>query len=95
MQSIYEKYLVSPMTHKPLWFDGDGRFGNDEESFAVVEGVPVLLPQDTAADWQRELIELILWEHPDQIEKLYQDMKSLDCADPLAICVERIRQLVG
>lgn len=95
MQSIYERYLISPVTCRALWLGEDGRLQNEEESFAVVEGVPILLPPDTVADWQRELIEVVLWEHSDQIEKLYQDMTAADGADSLAICVERILQLVG
>ncbi len=39
-----------------------------------VKKVPVILPEKTKAKWHRELIEVILWQFPDEIEKMYKEI---------------------
>ncbi len=39
-----------------------------------IKKVPVILPEKTAAHWHRELIEVILWQHPEEIEKMYDEI---------------------
>ena len=39
-----------------------------------VKSIPVILPEKTKADWHRELIEVLLWQFPDEIEKMYKEI---------------------
>ena len=39
-----------------------------------VKNVPVILPEGTEASWHRELIEVILWQYPEEIEKMYKEI---------------------
>ncbi|MBQ7956813.1 MAG: methyltransferase domain-containing protein [Clostridia bacterium] len=39
-----------------------------------VKNIPVILPEKTKADWHRELIEVILWQFPEEIEKMYKEI---------------------
>ena len=54
--------FLAPQTGQPLvrrgtcFVTADGR-----ERFPIVFGVPVLQPRSDAADWRRELVEMILW----------------------------------
>lgn len=61
-----------------------------------VKKVPIVLPEKTKAKWHRELIEVILWQFPDEIEKMYEEIdfgkNSTDIAD---IYVKWIGKLLG
>ena len=87
--------FLAPQTGQPLvrrgtcFVTADGR-----ERFPIVFGVPVLLPRSDAADWRRELVEMILWEHPDGIEKIYADKEAWR-KDPNGLYRDTIRRLVG
>lgn len=77
MNSKYLDYLVSPKTHKHLITNGDSLITIDEtEKYGVLKGVPIMLPADTAADWYREMVEAILWQFPDEIEKMRLEMNE-------------------
>ncbi len=39
-----------------------------------VKKVPVILPEKTKANWHRELIEVILWQFPEEIEEMYREI---------------------
>jgi len=65
-------HLVSPVTHKALYQKRNTLCTQDgTESYPVVRGVPVLLAGDEAADWRREIVEVLLWQFPGEIEELY------------------------
>ena len=93
MNRRYEQHLVSPLTHRPLVYDGDGNLTSGEEFYEVIENIPILLPDNAAADWQRELVELILWEHPEEIAHMYEDL--LPYSDPTPTYIKWIEKLVG
>ena len=87
--------FLAPQSKQPLvrrgkaYITADGR-----ERFPIVFGVPILLPRSDAADWRRELVEMILWEHPDEIEKIYADKEAWR-KDPNGLYRDYIRRLVG
>lgn len=39
-----------------------------------IKDIPVILPEKTQAHWHRELIEVILWKYPEEIEKMYNEI---------------------
>lgn len=39
-----------------------------------VKNIPVILPEGTESGWHRELIEVILWQYPEEIEKMYKEI---------------------
>ncbi|MEI6580090.1 MAG: methyltransferase domain-containing protein, partial [Eubacteriales bacterium] len=100
MNSKYLEYLVSLKTHKHLTTNGDGLITIDgTEKYEVIKGVPIMLPVDTAAHWQREMIEAILWQFPDEIEKMSLEMherfkKVGKRLDPNALYREYIGRLL-
>jgi len=65
-------FFVSPVTHEALYQKGRTLSTKDgAESYPIIKGVPVLLTGDACADWHREIIEVLLWQFPDQIDELY------------------------
>lgn len=94
MNERYIKHLVSPVTHKSLREQKDVLVSSDgKERFSVVKTVPVMLNADTVSGWHRELIEAILWQYPEEIEKMYAeiDWKS----NPAETYVKWIKKLLG
>ena len=93
-KKIYEKYLVSPITKKPLHIEKKIFTTDDKtEKYDVVKNVPVLLANEEKSEWHRELIEAILWEHKEEITKMY---KKVDWnKSPVPIYIEYIKKLVG
>lgn len=87
--------LCAPQSKRPLVRRGN-RFttADGRERFPIVFGVPLLLPRSDAADWHRELVEMILWEHPDEIEQIYADEEAWR-KDPNGLYRDYIRRLVG
>ena len=68
----YEKYVVSPITKKALHIDKKSFITDDKsEKFDIVKNVPILLANEEKSEWHRELIEAILWEHPEEITEMY------------------------
>lgn len=90
-------FLVSPFTHAPLHREGDALVSGDgSEHFPVVRGVPVLLDEQTTADWHRELMEVILWQYPEELTKMYATIDwSHPVADIVLIYRQKIRELLG
>lgn len=93
-KEIYEKYLVSPITKKSLHIDKKAFITDDKaEKYDIVKNVPVLLANEEKSEWHRELIEAILWEHPEEITKMY---KKVDWnKSPVPIYIEHIKKLIG
>ena len=64
--------IVAPQSHKELLLDKKSLVTTDgKESYSVIKNVPILLPEKTNPDWARELLEIIFWEHPEEIEKIF------------------------
>ena len=93
-REIYEKYLVSPITKKSLHIDKKAFITDDKaEKYDIVKNVPVLLANEEKSEWHRELIEAILWEHSEEITKMY---KKVDWnKSPVPIYIEHIKKLIG
>lgn len=69
--------FVTPQSHKDLVLNKKKLVTSDaEEDYSVIKRVPVLLPEKTNPDWNRELLEIIFWEHPEVITKIYDEIKS-------------------
>ena len=90
----YEKYVVSPITKKALHIEKKSFITDDKnEKFDIVKNVPILLANEEKSEWHRELIEAILWEHPEEITEMY---KKVDWEkSPVPIYIEYIKKLVG
>ncbi len=93
-REIYEKYLVSPVTKKALRIEKKSFITDDKsEQFDIVKNVPVLLANEEKSEWHRELIEAILWEHPEEITEMY---RKIDWnKSPVPIYIEHIKKLIG
>lgn len=93
-KEIYQKYLVSPVTKKALHIEKKSFVTDDKtEKYNIVKNVPVLLANEEKSEWHRELIEAILWEHPEEITKMY---KKVDWnKSPVPIYIEHIKKLIG
>ena len=90
MKTIY----VAPQSHKELILNNNEFVSFDgKESYSVIKGVPILLPENTNPDWSRELIEIIFWEHPDVITKLYEEIKSGNVADWNEVYLKYIKEI--
>ena len=69
--------FISPESHKDLILNKKSLISIDnKESYSIIKGVPILLPEKTNPDWSRELIEIIFWEYPEVIKKIYTIMKK-------------------
>ena len=93
-KEIYQKYLVSPVTKKALHIVKKSFVTDDKtEKYDIVKNVPVLLANEEKSEWHRELIEAILWEHPEEITEMYKkvDWKK----SPVPVYIEHIKKLVG
>ncbi len=83
MKKAFYDYLISINTHKKLVKDKHTlRTSDREEKYKLIFGVPIMLPINIKADWHRELIEIILWEYPEEIEKIYKEIpKATDYSE--------------
>ena len=91
----YDDILIAPQTKQKLnrqrkrFVTEDG-----QHIYPIIFHVPVLLPLTEATVWHRELVELILWEHPDEIEKIYENEKAWR-KDPNTLYRQTIRRVIG
>ena len=86
--------FVAPQSHKELVLNNKSLVTTDgKEKYTVIKDVPVLLPEKTNPDWNRELIEIIFWEHPDAIQMIYNEIENNNIADRNEIYVKHIRYL--
>lgn len=61
-----------------------------------IKNIPVVLPEKTQAKWHRELIEVILWQYPEEIEKIYNEIDfSKSPSDITEVYIKWIRKLLG
>lgn len=88
--------FVSPQSRKELLLNKKMLVSSDgKESFAVIKGVPVLLPEKTNPDWSRELLEIIFWEYPDEIGKIFSEIEADYSADWNEIYIRYIKKIHG
>lgn len=83
--------FVSPVSQEKLKCSKNRLFF-ESESYRIVKGVPVLLPKEYTAQWHRELIEVVLWEYPDEIEKMYSEIDWKK--SPVPIYIKYIKKLL-
>ncbi len=91
MESLLN-YIVSPVTHEKLTCKGNKLYEADGKEYKIIKNVPVLLPEEYTAQWHRELIEVILWEYPDEIERLYEEVDWK--TSPVPIYIKYIKELL-
>ena len=88
--------FVAPQSHKELISNKKQLVSTDgKENYSVIKGVPVLLPEKTNPDWSRELIEIIFWEYPEAITKIYDEISSGNVADWGKIYIKYIEKIHG
>ena len=88
--------FVSPQSRKELLADKKLLVTSDgKERFNVVKGVPILLPEKTNPDWSRELLEIIFWEHPEEIGKIFTETEADYSSDWNEIYIRHIRKIHG
>ena len=93
MNPRYLDCLVSLQTHQPLVLDGSRLITSDQsESYDVVKDIPVMLGSETVPAWHRELMEVILWQYPDEIEKMYKEIDYK--IPPVEVYVKHIKRLL-
>lgn len=85
---------VSPQSKKELVLSKNNLVSQDgNESYSIIKGVPVLLPEKTNPDWSRELVEIIFWEYPEVIKKIYDEIESTNTTDWSKIYVKYIKEV--
>ncbi len=90
-----DAFFVTPQTRQPLIRRGRFLVARDGQArYPIILQTPILLPSSDASVWHRELVEMILWEHPDAIEAIYADVTQWR-KDPNALYVQTIRDVVG
>lgn len=83
---------ITPQSHKELVTNKKKLISLDgKESYSVIKGVPILLPENTNPDWNRELLEIIFWEHPEEIKKIYSEIESSNNVDWNEVYVKHIK----
>ena len=88
--------FVAPQSHKELSLINNKFISMDgKESYSVIKGVPVLLPEKTNPDWNRELIEIIFWEHPYVITRIYEEIKRDNVSDWNEVYIKYIKEIHG
>ncbi len=88
--------FVAPQSHKELLLIKNKLISMDgKESYTVIKGVPVLLPEKTNPDWNRELLEILFWEHPYVITRIYEEIKRDNVSDWNEIYIKYIKKIHG
>lgn len=88
--------FVAPQSHNELILKNNKLVSIDgKENYSTIKGVPILLPEKTNPNWNRELIEIIFWEHPEEIEKIYNEIENNDVDDWNEVYIQHINALFG
>ena len=88
-------HLVSPITHQALHQEGQKLYTSDNtEAYPVVNDVPILLTDDAAADWHREIMEVLLWQFPEKIDEMYAKVDWSSFGGPAETYIEYITALL-
>ncbi len=73
-----------------------GDFISTDLPIKYIKEIPIILPENTSANWHRELIEVILWQFPEKIKEMYKEINfSKSPPDIVEIYVKWIRNLLG
>lgn len=88
--------FVAPQSRKELVLNKKTLVTTDgKEIYPIIKDVPILLPEKTNPDWARELLEIIFWEHPEEINKIFTEMEAGIIEDWNEIYVEHIKKIYG
>lgn len=88
--------FVAPQSRKELVLNKKCLVASDgKESYPIIKGVPILLPERTNPEWCRELVEIIFWEHPEEIDKIFSEIEAGVIDDRNEIYVEHIKNIYG
>lgn len=88
--------FVTPQNHKELVLNKEClKTPDGKESYPIIKNVPILLPEKTNPDWCRELVEIIFWEHPEEIDKIFSEIEAGIINDRNEIYVEHIKTIYG
>ncbi len=93
LKKSFLDYVASPQNHSKLHISTNKLYDNDRKKYSIVKGVPILLPKNISAKWQRELIEVVLWEYPNEIEKIYEELSSVK--DYSEVYIKYIKRLLN
>lgn len=86
--------FVAPQSRRELVLNKGMLVSVDgKETYSVIKDVPILLPEKTNPDWNRELLEIIFWEHPEEIINIYSEIENKNYADFNEVCVRHIKAL--
>lgn len=70
-------------------------FISTELPVKYIKNIPIVLPEKTNAAWHRELIEVILWQNPDELEKMYREIDfSKTPTDITEVYINYIKKLL-
>ncbi len=85
--------LVSPLNRKKfVCLKNKLLVESTNEEYKIIKKVPILIPTEYAAKWHRELIEAVLWEYPEEIEKMYSEIDWKK--SPVPIYIQYIKKLL-
>ena len=88
--------FVAPQSRKELVLNKKTLVTTDgKEIYPIIKDVPILLPEKTNPDWARELLEIIFWEHPEEINEIFSEMEAGIIEDWNEIYVNHIKKIHG
>ena len=86
--------FVTPQSKKELVLNQNMLVTADgKEEYPLIKGVPILLPEKMNPDWSRELLEIIFFEHPEVITKIYDKIEADNVTDWNEVYVKYIKEL--
>lgn len=93
MKKALTDFFVSPISRERLVLSKKKLVTESRtECYDIIKNVPMLLPEEFMADWHRELIEVILWEYREEIEKMYSEIDWKK--SPVPIYIKYIKKLL-
>lgn len=93
MKNALNELFISPVSRKKLvCLRKKLVTENKTECYDIIKNVPVILPEEFRAEWHRELIEVMLWEYPEEIEKMYSEIDWKK--SPVPIYIKYIKNLL-
>ena len=88
--------FVAPQSRKELVLNKKTLVTTDgKEIYPIIKDVPILLPEKTNPDWARELLEIIFWEHPEEINEIFIEMEAGIIEDWNELYVNHIKKIHG
>ncbi len=87
-----KNYIVSPVTKEKLSFKGGKLIDESGNNFKVINNVPILIPEQYMANWHRELIEILLWAYPHEVEKIYKEKDWQE--NPVGVYTRYIKRIL-